>query len=184
MNAWPVVCMTALAISKLALLMRSRISRHTPTHASGPALRHARFARLDRRQQAVEVRLRIRDAERACRTATARRRPGRPSPAASAESGVEQRVERGLAGFGRAFAVDLRARRLGKRRPVAALGDRLDGAVERRAMAFEKGCDTGGLSCVAQSITLARDAPIAGRTRREHDSHLRLSRCRSGRSRR
>ena len=30
---------TALAISKLALLMRSRISRLTPTHASGPALR-------------------------------------------------------------------------------------------------------------------------------------------------
>ena len=50
-----------------------------------------------------------------------------------------QRVERGLARFRCTFAVDFRTRRLGISAPVAALRDRLDRAVERRAMAFEKG---------------------------------------------
>ena len=39
MNAWPVVCITALAISKLALLIRASASTQTPTQASGPAAR-------------------------------------------------------------------------------------------------------------------------------------------------
>ena len=37
--------MTALAISKLALLIRARISTHTPAHASGPAFLHWSSAR-------------------------------------------------------------------------------------------------------------------------------------------
>ena len=40
MNAWPVVCITALAISKLAWLIRASASTQTPTQASGPAARH------------------------------------------------------------------------------------------------------------------------------------------------
>ena len=93
----------------------------------------------DRGEQAVDVGLRIGDAER-----DAERR----ALAADVADGrwlrqrkalAEQRVERGLARFRRAFAVDLGTRRLGKRAPVAALVDRLHRALEQRAMAFEKG---------------------------------------------
>ena len=63
MNAWPVVCITALAISKLALLMRVSASRHTPTHASGPGRAPRRLRLRDRGEQRVEVRLRVGDAE-------------------------------------------------------------------------------------------------------------------------
>ena len=41
MKPWPVVCMTANAISKLRLLSRSRISIAQPTRVSMEALRHA-----------------------------------------------------------------------------------------------------------------------------------------------
>ena len=64
MNACPVVCITAFAKRKLSRLIRCRISAHTPTHASGPALRHSRSAAADRGEQRVEIGLRIRDAQR------------------------------------------------------------------------------------------------------------------------
>ena len=70
---------------------------------------------------------------------------GDTSPADVADGGrlrqrkalAEERVERRLAGLGRAFAVDLGARRLRKGAPVAALGDRLHRALEQCAMTFE-----------------------------------------------
>ena len=43
-KGWPDVCMTALAISKLRLLMRSTISTHTAARTCGPASRQAGIA--------------------------------------------------------------------------------------------------------------------------------------------
>ncbi len=45
-NDWPVVCMTAYAISKLAAERRSRISRQTPARVSGPTAAHSAMASL------------------------------------------------------------------------------------------------------------------------------------------
>ena len=116
MNAWPVVCITALAMRKLCWLIRCRISRQTPAHASGPARRQPASAVADRREQRVDVGLRVRDAERKAvrRALAADRADG--ARLVQRERLVAQRVEGGLAGFGGALAVDLRARRFGIRR--------------------------------------------------------------------
>ena len=104
------------------------------------------FSDGDRRKELVEVDARIGNAERD---------PIRRAFATDGPDGcwqvdrkrlVGQRVERRLAGVGGAFAVDLRARRLGKRRPVAALGDRLQRLVQQRAVALEKRMGHGVLS--------------------------------------
>ena len=138
MNAWPVVCITALAISKLALLMRaSDLDAHAgPRLGIGLAPLVVRAA--DGGEQAVDVGLGIRDAERnaerralAADVADGRRLRQRKALA-------EKLVERRLACFRGAFAVDLGACRFGERAPVAALVDRLHGALEQLAMALEK----------------------------------------------
>ncbi len=91
----------------------------------------------DRRKQRFEIDARIGDAERdPIRRAFAADGADR-SGEADRKRLVRQRVERGFAGVGGAFAVDLRTRRLGKRRPVAALGDRLHRLVQQRAVALE-----------------------------------------------
>ena len=56
---------------------------------------------------------------------------------------VQQRFERRLAGIGRAFAIDLRTRRFGKRAPVAPLGDGLQSLIEQSLMAFKQGMRHG-----------------------------------------
>jgi hypothetical protein len=40
-NAWPEVCITALASSKTRECKRAKISRHTPARPAGPASRQA-----------------------------------------------------------------------------------------------------------------------------------------------
>ena len=92
----------------------------------------------DRREQRVEVGLRVRDAERETvrRALAADRADG--ARLVQRERLVAQRVEGGLAGLGGALAVDLGARRFGIRAPVAALGDGDERALERGAVAFEQ----------------------------------------------
>lgn len=46
MKAWPVVCCTACAISKLAAFSLARISTATPARVSGPASRQGPVADL------------------------------------------------------------------------------------------------------------------------------------------
>src|SRR5439155_20628156 len=100
----------------------------------------------DRGEQRVEIRLRVGDAERNA--------VGRYFAADSSDRSwllqrkrlALQRVERGFARFRGIFAIDFRTRRFGISAPVAALRDRLDRAVERRAMAFEKGVRHGNSS--------------------------------------
>ena len=70
-NAWPVVCITALAISKLAFLMRASVSMQTPTHASGRRRHGPARARSPRRAG----RGRPSVVTPRCRRATARRPP-------------------------------------------------------------------------------------------------------------
>ena len=161
MNACPVVCITALAISKLALLIRASASTQTPTQASGPAARQPACGLGDAGEQRVEVRLRVRDAEVDA--------VGRALAADGADGArlrqrerlAEQRVEGRLAGLGGAFAVDLGAGRFGIRAPVAALGDGLQRAVDGRAVLFEHGVRHGS-SCGRRMRRWAKAARTVG----------------------
>ena len=133
------MCITAFAISKLAALIRASASTHSADPRLGPRRAPGSLRLRDRREQRVEVDLGVGDAEvdavgRALAADGADR-----SGQLDRERLVQQRVERALAGFRRALAVHLRARGFGIRRPVAALGDGRERAVERRAMLVEQG---------------------------------------------
>src|SRR6185295_9107573 len=143
----------------------------------GAGLAPARFRGLDGGHQPVDVGLGVGDTEAhpvgrllAADLADRRRLRQRKAP-------VQHRVVLRLAGFGGALAVDLRTRRLGKRRPVTATADRFDGAVKRRAVTLEKG--------IRHGRDLRRFCSDYSSTQRMRRSRSTLSsRCRSGRSRR
>ncbi len=103
----------------------------------GVRSRLAPFAlrRADRREQRVDVRLRIGDAQRDAerRHLAADRADG--ARLLERERLAEERVERGLAGLDRTLAVALGA--LGMGTPVAALGDRGLRALEGGGVTFE-----------------------------------------------
>ena len=164
MNACPVVCMTALAISKLARFRRAMISRHTPAHASGPAFLHWSCARLAAASSASRSDFGIRDAERHAERRLLRADVADGAGLRQRKALAEQRVERGLAGLRRAFAIILGAGRLRKRAPVAALADGLHRAVEHGAVAFEQGVGQGELLWFSVSLYQAeRRIPLRRR---------------------
>ena len=105
----------------------------------GSGLAPLRVRLVDGREQGVEIGARVGHAERHAEWRLLGADLARRRRLGQCKRLAEQRVERGLAGLGRAFAVVARARRLGIRRPVATLGDRGERAVERRAVLVEQG---------------------------------------------
>jgi hypothetical protein len=93
----------------------------------------------DRREQAVDVGLGVRHAHRHAERRFLAGDVAHGRGLRQRKALAEQRIERRLAGFRRAFAIDLGTGRFRIRAPVAALADGLHRALERGAMAFEKG---------------------------------------------
>ena len=155
-----------------------------------------RLGGLDRRHETIDIGLRVGDAEaHAERRALASHLSDR-CRLRQREALVRESVERGPAGLGRAVAVGLRTRRFRIRRPVLALRDRLDGAIEHGAMAFEERMRHEAtlrfLRCVyssTQQLRRRREKAIgrATRQRRQSNRHAQqlcaAIRYRSGRSR-
>src|SRR5437899_3295706 len=111
-NAWPLVCMTACAISKLRALIRSMISRHTAAQRRG-----------GRGDQRVRAQVLVGHAEvQAVGRDLAADLLVRPR-LAQAERLAQVCLERGLPGLGRALPVHPWARRLWVGRPVTSPGD-------------------------------------------------------------
>jgi hypothetical protein len=91
----------------------------------------------DRREQCVDIGLRVRDAEREAIGRTLAANGANGAGLVQRKRLVAQGIERCLAGFRSAFAIDFGARRFRKRAPVCSLGDGGERALEPLPMAVE-----------------------------------------------